>query len=70
MRSVAVQGTEKLALTVPFVLYGLYRYLWVLYRRGGAADPSAGLLDDPHLPGSPLGCLCLTWWLIARAPMH
>ena len=34
-RTVAVQRTEKLVLTVPFVLYGLYRLLWVFYRGGG-----------------------------------
>jgi hypothetical protein len=64
-RTVAVQGTDKLVLTVPLVLYGLYRYMWVLYRRGGGADPSAELLRDPHLLGALVGWLCLTWWLIA-----
>lgn len=64
-RTVAVHGTEKLVLTMPFVLYGLYRYLWVLYRRGGGADPSAELLHDPHILSALLGWLCLTWWLIA-----
>lgn len=64
-RTVEVQGTDKLVLTVPFVLYGLYRYLWVLYRRGGGADPAAELLQDRQLLAVVFGWLCLTWWLIA-----
>ncbi len=64
-RTAQVQGTDQLVLTVPFVLYGLYRYLWVLYRRGGGADPSAELLEDRHLLVAVVGWLILTWWLIA-----
>ena len=64
-RTAEVQGTDQLVLTVPFVLYGLYRYLWVLYRRGGGADPTAELLEDRQLLAVVLGWLALTWWLIA-----
>jgi 4-hydroxybenzoate polyprenyltransferase len=64
-RTVEVHGTDKLVYTVPFVLYGIYRYLWVLYRLGGGADPSAQLLRDPHLLAASLGWLVLTWWLIS-----
>jgi 4-hydroxybenzoate polyprenyltransferase len=64
-RTVELHGTERLVLTVPFVVYGLYRYLWTLYRQGGGADPSAQLVRDPHLLFAVAGWLLTTWWLIA-----
>ena len=38
--------------TVPFVIYGIFRYLYLLHRRGGGGDPSAALLQDFHLLGA------------------
>jgi 4-hydroxybenzoate polyprenyltransferase len=64
-RTVELHGTDKLVLTVPFVVYGIYRNLWLLYREGGGADPSSQLLRDPHLLAAVLGWLAATWWLIA-----
>lgn len=64
-RTRQVQATDDLIFTVPLVIYGVARYLWVLYRRGGGADPSAELLEDPHLLAALAGWLGLTWWLIA-----
>jgi hypothetical protein len=63
--TIETHGTDKLVATVPLVLYGVYRYLWLLYRRGGCLDPAAEVLRDPHLLGVLLGWLALTWWLIA-----
>jgi 4-hydroxybenzoate polyprenyltransferase len=64
-RTAEVHGTDRLVFTVPFVLYGIYRYLWLLYRQGGGADPSAQLLRDPHLIAAVAGWLAATWWLIS-----
>jgi 4-hydroxybenzoate polyprenyltransferase len=63
--TVQVHGTDRLVLTVPFVLYGIYRYLWLLYRGGGGEDPTGHVLGDPHLVAAVAGWLALTWWLIA-----
>ncbi len=38
-------GTDKLYMTLPFVVYGLARYLW-LVQRNETADPSRVLLKD------------------------
>jgi 4-hydroxybenzoate polyprenyltransferase len=46
--TVARQGTENLVYTVPFVVYGLFRYDWLVHHRGGG-DPTTALLTDPHL---------------------
>ena len=42
---VARIGTDKLYMTLPFVLYGLARYLW-LVEKNGTGDPSQVLLKD------------------------
>jgi len=50
--TVAMHGTANLIYTVPFVIYGIFRYLFLLHRRGGGGDPSAALLQDAHLLGA------------------
>lgn len=47
--TVAVHGTDKLVYTVPFVLYGLFRYLHLTYREQGGEDAASDLVRDPHL---------------------
>lgn len=64
-KTIATQGTDKLVYTLPFVLYGLFRYLHLLYRGGGGADPAAELLGDLHLLAAAGGWLALVLWLIA-----
>ena len=50
--TIAMHGTGNLIYTVPFVMYGIFRYLYLLHRRGGGGDPSAALLQDYHLLGA------------------
>ena len=42
-------GTSHLPLTIPFVLYGIFRYLYLLYRHDLGGDPSEHLLTDRAL---------------------
>lgn len=46
--TVRMHGTDRLIFTVPFVVYGVFRYLFLLHRRGGGGDPAA-MLGDRHL---------------------
>jgi 4-hydroxybenzoate polyprenyltransferase len=39
-------GTDKLVYTVPFVVYGVFRYLYLVYRRRRGGSPSEVLLTD------------------------
>jgi 4-hydroxybenzoate polyprenyltransferase len=57
--TVAMHGTTSLIYTVPFVMYGIFRYLFLLHRRGGGGDPAAALLRDRHLLGA-FSCWLLT----------
>ena len=42
-------GTRYLVLTVPFVLYGVLRYLYLVHQREGGGRPERLLLTDPAL---------------------
>ena len=44
--TVAKFGTHNLMLTVPFVLYGVYRYLYLVYRREMGGAPERAVLGD------------------------
>ena len=54
-------GTEWLGLTIPFPLYGIFRYLYLVHRREGGGSPSDLLLTDRPL----LACVAL--WAVAVA---
>ena len=55
--TVALHGTDRLVATVPFVVYGMFRYLFLLHRRSGGGDPAAQLLTDRHLLAACVGWL-------------
>jgi 4-hydroxybenzoate polyprenyltransferase len=48
-------GTAKLGLTIPFVLYGIFRYLYLVHQKRGGGSPATMLLTDRPL----LGCVGL-----------
>ena len=62
--TIALHGTDRLILTLPFVLYGLFRYLQLMYSRGGGGDPAWELLHDPHLIVATAGWLGATAWIL------
>jgi 4-hydroxybenzoate polyprenyltransferase len=47
--TVAKFHTHWLPATIPFVLYGIFRYLYLLYRRQLGGNPSELFLNDPPL---------------------
>jgi 4-hydroxybenzoate polyprenyltransferase len=63
--TIMVQGTNRLMYTVPFVIYGIFRYLFLLHRRGGAGDAAQALLRDRHLLGAVVGWLATVIALLA-----
>ncbi len=44
--------TDKLVLTVPFVLYGIFRYLYLVYHKNHGGNPAQTLLKDGPLLAS------------------
>jgi 4-hydroxybenzoate polyprenyltransferase len=47
--TVAKFGTRNLIYTTPFVLYGIFRYLYLIYQRESEGDPTSLLLTDKHM---------------------
>jgi 4-hydroxybenzoate polyprenyltransferase len=48
-------GTSRLGLTIPFVLYGIFRYLYLVHRKRGGGSPAAMLVTDGPL----MACVAL-----------
>jgi 4-hydroxybenzoate polyprenyltransferase len=58
-------GGRTLALTIPFVVLGLARYVHLVYRRGGGGSPTQALLvDDPWLLVIVMGWVVTAGWII------
>jgi 4-hydroxybenzoate polyprenyltransferase len=53
--------TPWLGLTIPFPLYGIFRYLYLVHRREGGGSPSDLLLTDRPL------LVCVALWAVAVA---
>jgi 4-hydroxybenzoate polyprenyltransferase len=53
--------TNHLGLTLPFLLYGIFRYLYLVHQKEGGGSPSEMLLNDRPL------LLCVALWAIAVA---
>ena len=45
-RTIATFDTNRLSLTIPFVIYGIYRYLYLIHKRGLGGSPEMVLLTD------------------------
>ncbi|NOY05692.1 MAG: decaprenyl-phosphate phosphoribosyltransferase [Chlorobi bacterium] len=42
-------GSKNLVFTIPFVLYGLFRYMYLVHQRKSGGDPTVELLTDKPL---------------------
>ena len=61
--TIALHHTDKLIYTLPFVLYGIFRYIFLVHRHGGE-DPASTLLSDAHMLITGVAWLCVTLWLL------
>ena len=57
--TIRIHGTANLIYTVPFVMYGVFRYIYLLHHQSRGGDPSHDLVRDPHL------LVVVGTWLIA-----
>lgn len=63
--TVAQHGSKNLMFTVPFVVFGVFRYLFLIHTRGGGEDPAKLLFRD--LPIAIAGLLWFATVLITMA---
>ncbi len=40
---------ENLIYTIPIVLYGIFRYLYIIYKKDGGSHPEKELINDKHI---------------------
>ncbi len=57
-------GNHRLMVTIPFVLYGIFRYLYLIYMRRQGGSPEEVLLRDKHVLGSVALCVLTTLALL------
>jgi 4-hydroxybenzoate polyprenyltransferase len=50
-------GNHRLMITIPFVLYGIFRYLYLIYMKMEGGSPEEILLKDKHILGSVVLCV-------------
>ncbi len=61
----ATHATKNLFYTLPFVVYGIFRYIFLLHRCSRGNDVANDLLTDRHLLFTVGGWLALTLWIMA-----
>lgn len=52
-------GNHRLMLTIPLVLYGMFRYLYLIYMHKEGGSPEEVLLRDRHMLGTVLLCIVI-----------
>jgi hypothetical protein len=52
-------GSDRLLLTLPFPLYGIFRYLYLVHQKQGGGSPAEMLLTDRPL------LVCVGFWVAA-----
>jgi 4-hydroxybenzoate polyprenyltransferase len=63
--TIRIHNTPNLIYTVPFVMYGVFRYIYLLHHQSRGGDPSHDLVRDPHLFVVVVAWLLATILLIA-----
>lgn len=64
--TVAKFGSSGLKYTIPLVLYGLFRYLFLIYRHNKGEQPETVLLTDRWLISSLVLYVLIVWLVIYR----
>jgi 4-hydroxybenzoate polyprenyltransferase len=66
--TVAEHDSKNLIITVPIVVYGVYRYQYLVLQRGEGGDPSRLLFRDRPLILSGLAYLLVVWLAVSVLP--
>ncbi len=63
---VTTLGTSELIFTVPLVVYGIFRYIFLLHGQGKGNDTASDLFRDKHLLATIVGWCVLTVFLLGK----
>lgn len=64
-QTIALHGTQDLIYTLPFVIYGIFRYLFLLHHKAKGNDTAKDLLTDWHLLITVFAWVVTTLWVLA-----
>jgi 4-hydroxybenzoate polyprenyltransferase len=64
-QTVAIHGSNNLIYTLPFVVYGIFRYLYLLHRRAKGNDTAKDLVQDRHLLVTVVAWVFTTLWVLS-----
>ena len=64
-QTLALHGNANLIYTLPFVVYGIFRYLFLLHHQSQGSDTAKDLLTDSHLLVTVVGWVATTLWVLA-----
>jgi 4-hydroxybenzoate polyprenyltransferase len=65
-QTIALHHTDKLIYTLPFVLFGLCRYMLLLYSKNKGENPSVDVFTDPQILLCSAAYAGIVWWLLSR----
>ena len=65
-QTIALHHTDKLILTLPFVLFALFRYLYLLHGSKVGENPGADVFSDPQILLCGLSFAMCALWLLNR----
>ena len=68
--TIAKFGSGNLVLSVPFVLYGVFRYLYLIHMKGGGAGGAGGSPENTLLGDRPLLVNIGLWMLVVTAVLY
>jgi len=61
-------GNHRLMITIPLVLYGMFRYLYLVYMRMEGGSPEEVLLRDRHMLGTVVLCIAIIIFVLYIFP--
>ena len=64
-QTVEIHGSNHLIYTLPFVIYGILRYLFLLYRCAKGNDTAKDLVQDRHLILTVIAWVGTTLWVLS-----
>lgn len=64
-QTIAIHGSDHLIYTLPFVVYGIFRYLFLLHRRAKGNDTAKDLVQDRHLLITMVAWVATTVWVLS-----
>lgn len=65
-KTIELHHTDKLIYTLPFVLFGLFRYLFLLHRHRKGENPAADVFADGQIILCALAYAAASLWLLNR----